>query len=61
MTLDVWAQKGSSRRTLGEMVDGQLSVWVLRQVLERDLWLSLSYHKMYDDQALKYDGPCRVA
>lgn len=43
------------------MVDGQLSVWILRQVFERDLGLSFSYHEMYDDQALEYDGPCRVA
>jgi hypothetical protein len=43
------------------MVDGQLSVWILREKLERNLGFSLSYHKMYDDQALEYDGPCRVA
>lgn len=43
------------------MVYGQFSVWILRQKLECDLWLALSYHEMYNDEALEYDGPCRVA
>jgi hypothetical protein len=31
------------------MVDGQFSVWVLRQEFERDLGFALSYHEVYDD------------
>jgi hypothetical protein len=61
MSLDTCAWDEISRHTLCKMVDGQLSVRVLRQKLERNLGLSLSYHEMYDDQALEYDGPCRVA
>jgi hypothetical protein len=43
------------------MVDGQLSMRILRQKLQCNLRLALSYHEVYDDQALEYDGPCRVA
>jgi hypothetical protein len=43
------------------MIDGQLSMRVLRQELECNLRLALSYHKVYNDQALEDDGPCRVA
>jgi hypothetical protein len=43
------------------MIDGQLSMRILRQKLQCNLGLALSYHEVYDDQALEYDGPCRVA
>jgi hypothetical protein len=43
------------------MVDGQLSVWILRQKLQCNLRLALSYHEVYNNQALEDDGPCRVA
>lgn len=49
------------RRTLCKVIYRQLSVRILRQVLERDFWLALSYHEMHDDQALEHDGPCGVA
>jgi hypothetical protein len=48
-------------RTLCKMIDGQRSVRVLRQELECNLRLALSYHKMYENQALVYNRPCRVA
>jgi hypothetical protein len=48
-------------RTLCKMIDGQLSVRVLRQKLECNLGLALSYHKVHEDQALVYNCPCRVA
>ena len=34
---------------------------VLSQVLQGDFGLALSYHEMYDDQALEDNGPRRVA
>jgi hypothetical protein len=52
---DIW------RRTLCEVIDGQLPVGVLGEELESDLGLAFSYHQMDDDQTLEDDGPCRVA
>lgn len=34
---------------------------VLRQELECNVGLALPYHEVYDDQALVYNGPRRVA
>jgi len=48
-------------RTLSEGIDGEFAVRVLRQVLKRDFRLALSYHQVYDDHALVYNGPGRVA
>jgi hypothetical protein len=42
------------------MVYGQFSMRTLRQELERYFGLALSYHEVYDNQALEYDCPCRV-
>lgn len=56
--LNTWTLR---RRTLCEGVDGECSVWVLGQVLQCDLWLALSYHEMYDDQALEDNGPRGIA
>jgi hypothetical protein len=47
--------------TLGEGIDGKLPLRVLRQVLQRDLGLPLSYHQMHDDETLEHNGPRRVA
>jgi hypothetical protein len=51
----------SWKHTFGEGVDGEFPVWVLGQVFQRDFGFALSYHEMYDDQALEDNGPCRVA
>ena len=50
-----------TERTLSEGIDSELPLWVLRKVFERDLRLALPYHKVHDNHALVYDGPCRVA
>lgn len=51
----------SRKHTFGEGVDGELPMWVLSQVLQGDFGFALSYHEMYDYQALEDNGPCRVA
>ena len=43
------------------MVDCQLAVRILGEILECDLRLAFSYHKMDNDKALEDDGPCRIA
>ena len=48
-------------RTLCKRIDGQFPRGVLRQVLQGDLGLALSDHKVHDDQALEDNGPRRVA
>ena len=48
-------------RTLCKRIDGQFSRGVLCQVLQGDLGLALSDHKVHDDQALEDNGPRRVA
>jgi hypothetical protein len=49
------------KRTLGERIDSEFPVRVLRQILQSDLGLALADHEVYDDQALEDNGPCRVA
>lgn len=43
------------------MVDGEFSTGTLSQILKRDLGLTLTYHQMYDYEALVDDGPGGVA
>ena len=43
------------------MVDGEPPVWVLCQILERDVGLPLADHQMDNDERLVDDGPGRVA
>ena len=43
------------------MVDCQLPVRALGEELECNVGLALPYHEVYDDQALVYDSPGRVA
>jgi hypothetical protein len=48
-------------RTLGERIDSEFPVRVLRQILQGDLGLALADHEVHDDQALEDNGPCGVA
>jgi hypothetical protein len=46
--------------TLCERIDSQFPLGILRKILEGDFGLSLPYHKVYDNQALEDNSPCRV-
>ena len=54
--LELWNK--ACRRTLCKVIYRQLSMRILRQVLESHLGLTLSNHEMYNDQTFEYDGPC---
>jgi hypothetical protein len=36
--------------TFGKIVDGELALWITRQVPQRNIRFTFSYHKVHDDE-----------